>query len=287
MSLTRQNDLKLILSSYKNLGGPMKKIAANRLVFFSLITALFVSANAFSKQPPPPDFIPPAPPVQTKSFKAPLSVEDKKLMITSVTFEEVPSIYDAPVHNYVTRLDTQYELPDLAGDLKSVIAIIDDLIAIGKKIWPIIDKNRPVITTDLKSMISVLPRLEGNRVEMDLMENWSMPVAKSYRLALKNGFNSDVIAFTYTVIFQHSGTHDGKGKYLTSVKILANEIYASWGFNFDAKSEMINIANVGSKANPVASAIFQVNYKGKGLLNEIQGAHTFYVDGNGGFQVLK
>jgi hypothetical protein len=89
------------------------------------------------------------------------------------------------------------------------------------------------------------------------------------------------------VIFQHSGTHDGKGKYLTSVKILANEIYASWGFNFDAKSEMINIANVGSKANPVASAIFQVNYKGKGLLNEIQGAHTFYVDGNGGFQVLK
>lgn len=258
-----------------------------RCTFFALFLALMVNGNSFSKQPPPPDYVPPKPPV-VKSFLPSGAVVDPANTIVSSTLEEVPTVYDENVQAYLDFAQSHDKgtIPGV-GELKDIITIIDDLIAIGKKIWPIIEKNRPVITTDLKNMVSVLPRLEGNRIEMDNMENWSAPVAKSYRLSLKNGFNSEVIGFTYTVIFQHSGTYEGIGKYITSGKVIANEIYASWGFNFDAKSELVNIANVGSKKEPVASAIFSVSYKGKGLLNEIQGTQTFYVDGRGAFQVLK
>ncbi len=261
-----------------------------RCIFFTLFVALIVNANSFSKQPPPPDFVPPVLPKPViKSFVVSSKITDPANTITDMTIEEVPTVYDENVQAYLDQVQLRNDKATIPGvsDLKDIITIIDDLIAIGKKIWPIIEKNRPVITTDLKSMVSVLPRLEGNRIEMDNMENWSVPVAKSYRLSLKNGFKSEVIGFTYTVIFQHSGTYEGVGKYITSGKIIANEIYASWGFNFDAKSELINIANVGTKKEPVASAIFSVSYKGKGLLNEIQGTQTFYVDGRGAFQVLK
>jgi len=258
-----------------------------RCTFFALFLALMVNANSFSKQPPPPDAVPPMPPV-IKFYNSGALNTNPAETITSVSVTEVATVYDENVRRYLDQatLADKATIPGV-GDLKDIITIIDDLIAIGKKIWPIIEKNRPVITTDLKYMVSVLPRLEGNRIEMDNMENWSAPVAKSYRLSMKNGFNSEVIGFTYTVIFQHSGTYEGVGKYITSGKIIANEIYASWGFDFDAKSELVNIANVGSKKEPVASAIFSVSYKGKGLFNEIQGTQTFYVDGRGAFQVLK
>ncbi len=168
-----------------------------------------------------------------------------------------------------------------------VIAKIDDIIAVGKKIWDIIQANKPVATTDFKSTISVLPRLQGDRIEMDEMGGWSIPVVKSYRLTLKNLYGSEVISFTYSLLFQHSGNYNGVGQYLHSVKIVGSEVAVSWGFTFDAKSELVSIANAGTKANPIGSAVFQVTYKGKSMLKEVQGTNLFYVDGAGKFQKLQ
>ncbi|MBC7427825.1 MAG: hypothetical protein H7336_04375 [Bacteriovorax sp.] len=211
-------------------------------------------------------------------------VVDQALVITSVEVHQVEN----PVS--VLNQKVTVELPSLpANPVDEIAMYLDGLIAIGKKIWPIIDAGRPVITTTgLIPALSVLPHIEGDQTKAELhqMANWSAPKAISYRISYKNYFESEVIGFTYTVFFQHSGSYKGVGKYITSLKVQASQIYASWGFNFDATSELINIANVGSTEEPVASAILQISYKARGLVNEVRNAQSFYVDGNGNMKPL-
>ncbi len=176
------------------------------------------------------------------------------------------------------------ELPKIPTNPVDEIAMyIDGLIAIGKKIWPIIEAGKPVITTGgIIPSLSVLPHIEGNPVKAELnqMAGWSIPKAISYRIAYKNYFGSEVVAFTYTIYYQYGGSYKGVGKYITNLKVQASSIRASWGFNFDAKSELTGVSNVGTEDAPVASAIIEISYSAKGL-NEGRTSHSIYVDGNG------
>lgn len=217
------------------------------------------------------------------------------LLLSTVSFaQEVDPalvISSVEVHEVETPDDkATVELPKVpTNPIDEVAMYLDGLIAIGKKIWPIIEAGRPVITTNgLIPSLSVLPHIEGNAAKTELyqMADWSAPKAVSYRVSYKNLYGSEVIGFTYTVFFQYNGSYKGNGKYITSLKVQASQVYAAWGFNFDATSELINVANVGSEENPVASAIIQISYKAKGLLNEMRNSESFYVDGAGTMQLL-
>ena len=205
---------------------------------------------------------------------------DPALVISSVEVHQVENPDDKAT----------VELPKVpTNPIDEVAMYLDGLIAIGKKIWPIIEAGKPVITTNgIIPSVSVLPHIEGQnpKAEMHNMANWSAPKAVSYRVTYKNLFGSEVIAFTYTVYFQFNGSYKGNGKYITSLKVQASQVYAAWGFDFDAASELINVANVGSDENPIASAIIQISYKGTSLVNEVRNAQSFYVDGNGVMQLL-
>jgi len=200
---------------------------------------------------------------------------DPALKIASMTITDIEPLAGA------------VELPKAPTNPIDEIAIImDGLIAIGKKIWPIIDAGRPVINTKLTPAVSILPHLEGENGVFYQMANWSTPKVKSYRVSFKNGFNSEVVGFTYTLYFQYNGDYKGVGKYVANLKVQASDIYTAWGFNFDATNELVGISNVGSSNEPVASGIVQVAYTVKGLINEVRSAQSFYVDGAGNFQVL-
>ena len=202
---------------------------------------------------------------------------DQSQVITSVEVKRIP-------------VQPLVELPLIPGNPIDEIAMyVDGLIAIGKKIWPIIDAGRPVITTNgIIPSISVLPHLEGTdpKTAFYEMANWSAPRAVSYRVSYKNGFKKEVIGFNYTVYFQFNGDHNGNGKYISNLRVQATQIFAAWGFNFDASSELTGLANVGTKENPVASAIIEVSYKVRGLVNEMRNSQSFYVTGNGEIKTL-
>ena len=172
-------------------------------------------------------------------------------------------------------------------DLGQIILITDQLIALGKKIWTIVEAGKPVVTTNMAKPISVLPRLEGDDIAFYNMEGWSVPKVKSYRVSYKNGFGSEVIGFTYTVYFQHSGTYEGVGSYLTSLNVEASEVYVSWGFKFDATSSLVGISNLGSLADPVASATIRVAYKATSWFSEVSTGESFFVDGHGELAKLR
>jgi hypothetical protein len=176
------------------------------------------------------------------------------------------------------------------GGLGEVAMILDGLLAIGKKVWPIIDANRPVInTTGLAAAISVLPQFDQNakNVELHQMANWSVPRAVSYRVSYKNLYGMEMVGFTYTVYFQYNGSLKGNGKYIAGLAVQASEVAAAWSTNFDATSELVQIANVGTSMDPVASATIRISYKVRGLLNEMRNAQTFYVDGRGQIKLLQ
>jgi hypothetical protein len=218
------------------------------------------------------------------------------LLTSSISFANQdydPNLFidSVEVYEVETPKALAQNLVEIRSDksLEEIALIIDGLLAIGKKVWPVIDANRPVINTStLAPSISIIPEVEPGAAKAELakMANWSAPKSVSYRVVYRNVFKMEVVSFTYTIMFQYNGSYKGKGKYITSLKTQASEVSAAWGFNFDAASELVNIANVGSDEAPVASGILQVSYKVRGLLNEMRNAQSFYVDGKGDIQLI-
>jgi hypothetical protein len=177
-----------------------------------------------------------------------------------------PTIPSAPVSN---------------GPLSGVIAIIDDLIAIGAKIIPTIDKGRAVVTNGPMSAVSVLPRIDTKDPVVHDMGNWSIPVSKHFQITYENGFGVEVISFVYSITFQHSGTYGGKGHYLAGIRLAARDINVTWGFDLDATSQLIQISNDGPENDVIAGATVEITYLVKNWTRTISSSKSFHVTGNG------
>lgn len=173
-----------------------------------------------------------------------------------------------------------------SGGLGEIVMIVDQLIALGRQIWPIIEAGRPVVNTNFAPAISVLPRTDESpdNVAMYLMDSWAAPRQQSYLVEYKNGFGSAVISFTYTVSYQYNGQYEGKGRYLTGLDVAASQIRVSWGFSFDANSSLVNISNRGTRDEPIASATVRISYKAQSFLSNIQSTESFHVTGDGQLQ---
>ncbi len=184
----------------------------------------------------------------------------------------------------VTEIETPVEVLDEKGDEKKlgeVIMTIEKLIALGKKIWAIIEAGRPVLNQNLMTPLSVLPKTDDPDAAFYQMEGWSAPKAVTYRVKYENLFGMTVIAFDYTVIFQYAGKYEGKGNYITGLNVKASNVSVAWGFQFDANSSLVNIANRGSSANPTAGATVQIDYKASSVMRTISTSESFHVTGKG------
>lgn len=181
------------------------------------------------------------------------------------------------------------EVPEKSDKtLGEVIMVVDQLIGLGKKIWPIIEAGKPVVNTTFTPAISILPRVEGEPHDVAFynMANWEAPRQKSYNVDFKNGWGMNVISFSYNVSYQYGGSYEGKGRYLTGVDVSASNISVSWGFNFDATSNLVSMANRGAQDDPIASATIKIQYEASSVLRNIQSTQSFHVTGDGDIQQL-
>lgn len=205
---------------------------------------------------------------------------DPYYQVSQIVVKEITSISD--LADPVDSLGLEASVLDKT-DLSKIALVIDGLIAIGKKIWPIIEAGRPVVDVNMAKGVSVIPFKNGDNYDATFyeMENWSMPKIRKYNVTYKNGFGSKVVSFDYTVHYQHSGSFNGKGKYLAGINVVASNISVAWGFNFQASSELIQISNHGSKENQIAGGTFRVNYTAKTVVKTISSSDTFHVNGLG------
>ena len=171
--------------------------------------------------------------------------------------------------------------------LDQVITKIDKLIALGEKIWAIVEKGKPVIRTTFTPSVSVLPGIknENGRATFDQMENWEAPQFKKFNVVYKNGYGMKVVKFSFIVSFQYGGSYNGQGLYLNALNVIATNISVAWGFNFDASSSLITISNRGTTDNPVAGATMQITHKVVSPVKEVMSAIIFDVDGRGNISI--
>jgi hypothetical protein len=221
------------------------------------------------------------------------ALEDPYFQIQSVTSTEISAqeadklvLRAKRITPGITPLDNNVpgagpEVKPKTGGLDGVIMVVDQLIAIGQKLMPIIDKGRAVVNNNPMGAVAVLPRLDKTEKEVHDMANWSLPTTKHYKIVYKNGWGSDVVTFVYSVTYQYNGTFEGKGKYLTGIRASARQIDVSWGFDVDASSQLLQISNVGTSESLIAAATLEISYTVKNWTRTVTNNVSYFVTGDG------
>ncbi len=216
------------------------------------------------------------------------AMSKSRLEISSAEFKVVEKV--SPVHFEERNDYVSFENEKGAPEMGEAISVIKDLVALGKEIYPLVEKGRPTVSmTDFKG-ISVLPRLDQSSnlsyPEFYEMENWWLPGFARYEIILKNIYGVTVVHFVFSVHYQPGGSYQGKGKYLTNVAIVSDQLLVRWGFDFNAQVKLVGITNMGDKENRVAGATLQVEYTAKSVMNEYQNTSRFFVSGDGTLKKL-
>ncbi len=166
-----------------------------------------------------------------------------------------------------------------------VIAVYDSIVALGEKIYPLIEKGRPVWKLEY-APISVLPSIDGKPANPMEMSGWNIPQSRSYRVSYINLYQMTVVDFAYTVHFTTGGSLDGKGLYLTGVQVVPETLHLAWGFSFSATSKLVQIQNHGTKDDPVAGLNVMLSYTVDTVLKHTEENLVFFVRGDGSFKAL-
>lgn len=163
------------------------------------------------------------------------------------------------------------------GDLGTVVAIFDNIIALGTKIWGLIAANKPVANVSTNS-ISFLP---SQATAWDQMASWQGPAVKAVRLEFTNGLGMKVVDFVYRVSYNYAGNYAGKGQYIAHMTVIPEFVDVSWGYTFNANVDMGNVVNTGTVEQPVPGAYMQVKWKNDTVVKHLEGVDAFFVKGNG------
>ena len=169
-------------------------------------------------------------------------------------------------------------------DLNGILVSVDDIMNVGRKIWKIVQDNKPVLNintlyaTAYPSGITSAKQLGG----------WSKPKVYTYGFYAANMFGGTMIDCTYKVTFTYNGNYNGTGKYLTAVGVIPTVTTVAWGYTFEMKASVPDstIANVGTYANPVAAMQLKLSWKMHTVLKEVDGASVYYVQGDGYYEEI-
>lgn len=159
---------------------------------------------------------------------------------------------------------------------------LGQIIAIGEKIWSIIEANRPVVVQNYAA-VSAVP--QGIR-SWEELNGWSEPTIRMYKLAYKNLYKMKVVEFNFRVAYTYNGSVGGRGKYLSRVEIDPAILNVAWGYKFNASGEALNITNVGTPESPMAAMEIRLNWSVDSVMRHMQESVRFYIRGDGLFKNL-
>jgi hypothetical protein len=187
----------------------------------------------------------------------------------------------------VQQVPDQYGKPSPVDQAGKIIGVARDLVALGEDVYNLVIKGKPNINTDY-APISVVPRINGQPASiLEETENWKMPVSHTYEVSYENGFSMDVVTFRYTVIYSYGGSYNGKGKYLTAVQIIPEQVSVMFGYDFRATMKLGGIVNHGTRENPIAGATLLLEHEVKTIVKANLETYAFQVVGNGGFKKIR
>ena len=211
--------------------------------------------------------------------KVRLSDEEKaSLTASSVEVTDVTDLYEAT--NMYSASD--FGLSDLnavGATLDQADVVLDKVIAIGTKVWNLVEKGRPVTNINMTSA-SALP--QGSRNWRQL-ENWAqVPRSRVFNVSIKNGFGVQVVQATFRVTNLYGGSVEGAGRYIGYASVETERATVMWGWNLEAQAKVEKVYNIGSRANPVAGMIIRLKVRSSTVINDIRDSVDVYLSGTGG-----
>ena len=153
----------------------------------------------------------------------------------------------------------------------------DEIINIGMKVWQIVLDNKPVVHVEIP-VAHAMPR--GLNCWSDL-ERWRAPSTNSYEVLYKNKFGAEVVKFRFRLQFTHGGSHAGLGRYIANATVMPAQIDVLWGYTFNAKVDIAQAVNLGTKQDPVAGLEMNLHWNVKTWVKESDNSVHFFIDGNG------
>lgn len=199
----------------------------------------------------------------------------------SITSLEIIEIREDPFGNKILKKLNDEKLHK-NSEIGDYLAVGRDLIAFGKELYQIIEAGKPVIQAEDMKPISILPKTHHDTsiTAYDLL-GWKESQKVKYRVVAKNGWGNSVVSFDFKLDFLYGGQYNGKGHYINEAEIYAENIKASLFFKAFAHVKVKSIINKGTKENPIASLVLELNYSIVGLGKETRSKRKFRIDGLG------
>lgn len=168
-----------------------------------------------------------------------------------------------------------------SGDIGQVLSVAREIVALGEAVYNLVQKGKPSNTSNY-APISIVPRdpMTQQYVDPFDMEYCSIPVTKKFSSSIKSGV-ATVVKFDYEVLFTHSCSYNGAGKYIQQAMVKPVAIKTSMGWDMSAEMKFGGIMNHGSKADPVAGVILIMKYKMDSWRSSFEQNQTIHLTGNG------
>jgi hypothetical protein len=185
----------------------------------------------------------------------------------------------------ISDLTSKYRNPDPIERTGKIISVGRDLVALGEDIYRLVIKGKPTNTTKY-APVSVVPKVNGEAVDLLETEGWQIPVKRTYQILYKNLYGMEVVKFSYSLIYSFGGSYGGRGAYLTSVQIIPESVSTLFGYDFTATMKLGGIQNQGTRDNPIAGSTILLEYTVNTVVKASTEVDSFFITGRGGFRKL-
>ena len=157
--------------------------------------------------------------------------------------------------------------------------MLDVIVNIGKKVWAIIDANKPVV--DIKTQYATgLPQGVTSAAQL---AGWKPPRGVIYGLTAKNSYGMQVLNVKWEVLRTYGGRYKGHGQFLSGVTIQPLQVDVLWGYKFslDATVGDTSITNAGTDEEPIAGMQPVIQWRVQTAIKDSTGRAGYYLQGDG------
>lgn len=171
-------------------------------------------------------------------------------------------------------------LPPPVEPPDDTLVIVDRIINIGRKIWTIIDENKPIV--DIRTQYAAA--VPDGITHWSQLTGWDIPAATTYGFTAKNAYGGTVVNVRYAVLRTTGGAYKGKGRYLTGVTIEPLRVDVAWGYKVTITAEAPSVTNADKTGeNPLAGMMLNIKWRIQTPIKDAQGTGVYYVRGDGMF----
>mmetsp|Transcript_105762 Transcript_105762/g.256948 ORF Transcript_105762/g.256948 Transcript_105762/m.256948 type:complete len:213 (-) Transcript_105762:316-954(-) len=154
------------------------------------------------------------------------------------------------------------------------------IVNIGKGIWDILKESK--VTADVTNTTTAASGVPKGTSSWTDIEGWTPSAEHRFSFSMHDPLGIPFLSYDYSISFLHSGSYNGKGKYLAEVRLVPEKIWLNWGAgSLNAHVEIREVLNSGTKESPVAGITVVHHFTHSNIFQTTEHEDVFFVKGTG------